>query len=134
MIQAGTNWRSFAGALLLLPMLLSALIPQGFMPTTTDDGYISVSLCTTEGLRTVLLNAQGVEVDPADQPNVPRDQRQTTNHCLFASFVALGLPEHGELAKPIAKSSVEVSKLTDFLLALRGSHRPVGARAPPVSA
>lgn len=132
--RVGKNWRSFTGALLLLPMLLSALIPQGFIPTTTDDGYFSVSLCTSEGLRTVLLNAQGIEVAPADQPNVPQDQRQTADHCLFASFVALGLPEHGKLAKPVANSSVEVSKLTDFLLALRGTHRPVGARAPPVSA
>ncbi|WP_150525363.1 DUF2946 family protein [Roseibium sediminis] len=134
MTGAGKKWRSIAGALLLLPMLLSAVIPQGFMPTTTEDGYISVTLCTTEGLRTVLLNEEGAEVSPAKGQDLPENQRRAGEHCLFAATVALSLPEQVRFQAPLELVSVSLEQLTDFDLSPQGPILPIGARAPPASA
>ena len=47
--------------LLLVPFLLTALLPQGYMPALQDDGRFTVTLCTGDGLKTVMLDADGNE-------------------------------------------------------------------------
>ena len=115
-------------------MLLSALIPQGFMPSTTEEGYISVTLCTTEGMRTVLLNEQGAEVAPLRVPDLPEEQRRAAEHCLFATTLALALPELFGVSERVDSVSRPVERLTDLPVLHRIAARPIGARAPPVSA
>ncbi|WP_198338282.1 hypothetical protein [Labrenzia sp. VG12] len=77
--------------LLLLPLLLAALLPQGYMPSVAEDGTFTVTLCTTDGLRTVTLDANGNEV-----PDAPADEDDPrAGHCLFASSSVLALLQSG---------------------------------------
>ncbi len=61
-----------ARLLLLLPFLVTALVPKGYMPDVRADGGFTVTLCTTEGLRTVTLDANGAEIPPGSDEDSPR--------------------------------------------------------------
>lgn len=113
---------------LLLPLLLVSLLPQGFMPAQTQEGWFTVTLCTADGLRTLTLDENGQEVpDPAGQP----DDQTGNNHCLFGNF---------KLFEASAPADVlPVLDLQDagnwpvsivFSLPARYRQKP-GARAPP---
>lgn len=123
--------RRVAATVLLLPLLLVALVPQGFMPTVSSDGWFTVTICTTDGLRTVTLDENGQEVPgPAGQT----DENAAGEHCLFTTLTVLAAPAdtglHGFLV--VRKSD---SWPYDSALFLPGKTRlPLGARAPPVLA
>lgn len=112
--------------LLLLPFLLVALLPQGFMPSVADDGTFTVTLCTSDGLRTVTLDANGEEV-----PDNPVDDEGGTGPCLFAGigqFATLyGAPDLPAPASAVRKASGLVQASPRVAL-YRGA---LGARAPP---
>ncbi len=73
-------------ALLLLPFLFTALVPQGFMPAVQADGGFTVTLCTTDGLRTVTLDANGLEIPAPSEDD--EDSSLARGHCVFAGVGA----------------------------------------------
>lgn len=125
------NYREMRQAvigLLLLPFLLVALLPQGFMPAVTDGGTFTVMLCTSEGLRTVTLDASGQEV-----PDGPAgDENGSSGLCIFAGigqFAAL----HAAPDLPTPASTVQkAAGLVPDSLHAAAYSGALGARAPPV--
>lgn len=124
-----------ARILLLLPMLLGLLVPQGYMPDVTQDGRITVVLCTSEGLQTVLLNADGTKAEADHQQ--PLGDGKSGPHansglCAFAAAaslaaIAVTLPELCLPRERVIHQPVPVK------LALKsGIPGRRGARAPPV--
>lgn len=114
--------------LLLLPFLLAALVPQGYMPAVAGDGTFTVTLCTSDGLRTVTLDASGREI-----PDGPVDDRDgASGPCLFSGLgqhatlqsapVLPGLAAAGQHEGGIVPGSLRAAAHTGIL----------GARAPPV--
>ncbi|GAB4523213.1 MAG: hypothetical protein Tsb0019_25170 [Roseibium sp.] len=114
--------------LLVLPFLLVALLPQGYMPALQDGGGFTVTLCTTDGLKTVTLDADGNEIpaDPSGQGDGAGD------HCLFAGLVSLALAQGTPELPDFARGG-----LPGAVLAGTGPMRAavtgrLGARAPPL--
>lgn len=112
---------------LLLPFLLSALLPQGFMPSLQKDQGFTVVLCTPDGMRTITLDADGKEL-----PSGPMggDEGKASNHCVFSGVGAVVvpvlasdsvLPVFASLASPFFAEAPRPSSLE------RGQN---GARAP----
>jgi hypothetical protein len=116
-------------ALLLLPFLLTALVPQGFMPSVQADGAFTVTLCTTDGLRTVTLDASGEEIpDPSEHDE---DGSSALEHCVFAGIGAfLDAPQATVIGARRDDAVVSVSAHHGIWLpaTIAGS---LGARAPP---
>ena len=113
--------------LLLLPLLLVSLLPQGFMPAVTDGGTLTVTLCTSDGLRTVTLDANGQEV-----PDSPVDDEDNgAGLCIFAGvgqFAAL----HAAPDLPTPASAVQkAAGLVPDSLRAAAYSGSLGARAPP---
>lgn len=122
------NVRAVAIALLLIPFVLTALMPQGYMPGKTADGGFTVTLCTADGIRTVTLDAEGRE-RPA--PAGPQDdQDRTHTPCVFAGIGAVlaaeTVPEPA--FPPPSPQPVPVWQETAWMPVGLG---PLGARAPP---
>lgn len=116
--------------LLLLPFVLTALLPKGFMPDVRADGGFTVTLCTTEGLRTVTLDANGVEIPPASDQDSPDDK--TSHHCVFASIGAFAVPGKVSFVfgqEEIARQPVSFSAHVWTASTSRGRNF---ARAPPL--
>jgi hypothetical protein len=121
--------RQTIGAILILPFLLVALLPKGFMPATTGDGWFTVTICTSAGLRTVVLDENGQEV-----PSNQNEDTPAGNYCVFSflssNFVSPDVttdclsPARGVLPGP-ARAQQPVRHKA-FI--------PLGARAPPVLA
>lgn len=121
--------RSAVSALMMLVVLVTGLIPFGMMPTRDADGHLTVVICTTEGLRAVMLDAAGREVPTQDD-----DTDGSSAPCLFATAVALatGSPD------PVWQPSLEVAAVprrpTGYGAPVsRLQPLPLGARAPPVT-
>ncbi len=118
--------RQRIGAFLLLPFLLVSALPKGVMPASTGDGWFTVTICTTDGLRTVVFDETGQEV-PTDQ----NEDTSTSNHCVFSFFgsdiVAPDIASGREfgvpaiLPWPVSTAQQIRRKITSRL----------GARAPP---
>ncbi|WP_420412316.1 hypothetical protein [Roseibium sp.] len=96
------------------------------MPASTGDGWFTVTICTTDGLRTVVFDETGQEV-PTDQ----NEDTSTSNHCVFSFFgsdiVAPDIASGREfgvpaiLPWPVSTAQQIRRKITSRL----------GARAPP---
>ena len=124
---AKTEVRQAVVSLLLLPFLFAALLPQGYMPSVAEDGTFTVTLCTTDGLRTVTLDADGNEV-----PAGTGEDDAHFGHCIFASVAtfallhqAADLPDAGSDRAPLFARQIPGLRLKAY------SNLP-GARAPPV--
>ncbi len=123
--------RQRISALLMLLALASSLLPPGMMPGRDRDGLISVVLCTSDGLRTVLLDQQGQPVDE----NGPADEEQHTaaGLCAFASVLPL------DLAKAPAPGLPAVAVRSAYRLpqpasaTVKAQVRTASARAPPLA-
>ena len=120
--------RQAVATLLLLPFLLAALLPQGYMPSVTEDGTFTVTLCTTDGLRTVTLDANGNEVP--DGPSEEGDSR--AGHCIFTSVASFALLQSAPDLPNIAAGAARRSTVLSPGLHPQAFTSRLGARAPPV--
>jgi DUF2946 family protein len=113
---------------LLLPLLLVALVPQGFMPTISSEGWFTVTLCTTDGLRTVTLDENGQEVpDPAGQSN----DQAAGEHCLFSTLTVFAAPFQADPHSfPVVRKSDDWPVTSSDAPPVKFK-RPPSARAPP---
>lgn len=117
------------GVLLLLPFLFVSVLPKGYMPDTSGDGFFTVTICTTDGLRTVLLNESGQEVPADENDNAPHGSL-----CIFSFLSAevlgpLALPEW-----PISEfRSLPWRTLADLQVRTETAG-VLGPRAPPIFA
>lgn len=115
--------------LILALFFLRALVPAGFMPdlAAAQDGVITITICTPQGISTILLDENGAPVDPDRTP-----EPQTGDHCWFASAGAIDLPETPRNPIP-ASLTQDVSHWSpqQTLYRERGTSGPLGPRAPP---
>lgn len=126
--RARTDLRQAVATLLLLPFLLAALLPQGYMPAVSEDGTFTVTLCTTDGLRTVTLDANGNEV-----PDAPADEDDSrSGHCIFAGSSVLALLQSGPDLPDVATAATRLSNIHAPGLRLQPFSSRLGARAPPL--
>ena len=125
--------------LVALTVLLSALIPAGFMPSlvTGQDGAgrVSVVICTGDGLKTVPFESI-FEGDPSD-PRIPTGEHDPHDGvCAFAwasNTVAVEAPILAAvLSQPLMKRAEGVQQA--FMLVHRATGPADRSRAPPVSA
>lgn len=124
-----------ARILLLLPMLLGLLVPHGYMPDVTPDGRITVVLCTSNGLQTVSLNADGTAV--GEDHTLPskggkEGSQVSSGLCAFAAAASLAVifSAPAEFSLPGQRL---VHQPVPVKLALKsGIPGRRGARAPPV--
>ncbi|MEP3046759.1 MAG: hypothetical protein ABJL55_01825 [Roseibium sp.] len=121
--------RQLVGALLLLPFLFASAIPQGFMPASTGDGWFTVTICTSDGLRTVVLNENGQEI--SDRGGVD-DTRTIKDHCVFSALanLAISTQPHNERF-PTAGAPLHWSVVSHDLIPDK-TNTQLGARAPPI--
>ncbi|MEM9634084.1 MAG: DUF2946 family protein [Pseudomonadota bacterium] len=120
--------KSVVAALLFLPFVLTAFIPQGFMPSVQAEGGFTVTLCTTDGLRTITLDANGVEIPPGSDEDPDTGAME---HCVFAGVGSfLDTVETPQVALPsvLAQQASVLRTITWWPSAVSGQH---GARAPP---
>ncbi|QFT70480.1 hypothetical protein FIU93_27090 [Labrenzia sp. THAF35] len=121
-----------ARLLLLLPFLVTALVPKGYMPDVRADGGFTVTLCTTEGLRTVTLDANGAEIPPGSDEDSPAEK--ASRHCVFAGVGAFAAPDRVQFLFVQEEISRQPASLPAKVWA---SSTPRGrnfARAPPLNA
>lgn len=115
---------------LLLLFVLRALIPAGYMPSTQalGEGHIEVVLCTSNGLRTIVLDADGKPAEPANHhPDAASD-------CPFGAVTtkAFLAPDSEFNAAEPARAESFVFNLHDLALQPPAQGPPLGSRAPPV--
>jgi len=113
--------------LLLLPFLFVALLPQGYMPTLTENGTFTVTLCTTDGLRTITLDASGNEI-----PEAPGDREEkAAGPCLFASVGQFAVLHSAPDLPAVRRAGLQQTVFVPggFQIALLSGR--LGARAPP---
>lgn len=122
--------RKAAVCLLLLPFLLLALLPRGYMPDVREDGTFSVTLCTSAGLKTLTLDAAGNEV-PADPAG---DDDGADRPCIFAGLTTLALHQGApDLPPAAAGNTATLGFASPAPHAVMRTGR-LGARAPPAAA
>ncbi|WP_417773416.1 DUF2946 family protein [Stappia sp.] len=114
---------------LVVLLVLSSLMPRGMMPGRDADGHISVVLCTSEGLRTVLLDASGREVEEPLNPDDP-DERHASL-CVFAPVVTALAAADISFDLPAPPASAPTRELQPAAFHPHWQGLPLGARAPP---
>ncbi|MEM5581315.1 hypothetical protein WNZ15_02560 [Roseibium sp. AS2] len=120
--------RKTAACLLLLPFLLLALLPRGYMPTVQEDGVFTVTLCTSSGLKTLALDAAGNEV-PASPAG---DDDGAERPCIFAGLTTLALYQGTpDLPAANAGNSAAIGFASPGPFGSVRTGR-LGARAPPL--
>ncbi|MTI00027.1 DUF2946 family protein [Roseibium sp. RKSG952] len=130
-IARKANWAKVVLRLLLLPYVLISLIPAGYMPDVADDGQISITICTTNGLQTLFLNEDGTF--DHGSPGGEEEPRTADALCAFSALyhVAVLQPDDPVPHVTAVKTRISAAK-SDTGVHLR-RFPPLGARAPPVS-
>ncbi len=121
--------RQMIGAVLLLPFLLVAVLPNGVMPAASGDGWFTVTICTTDGLRTVVLDESGQEV--------PVDQNEDARHgslCIFSLLSAELIGASALADLPTANDHTQLWSVQRDHISRRKVFNRLGARAPPILA
>lgn len=98
------------------------------MPSVQAEGGFTVTLCTTEGIRTVTLNANGVEIPPGSDEE---PETGAMEHCVFAgvgAFLEAGKQPEVALPDVIAQQKPFPQAIAWRQSAVLGQN---GARAPP---
>jgi hypothetical protein len=124
-----TSWafrsRPFAIWLALLPLLLRATIPVGWMPETV--GGTMLVICTAQGLSTIILDPDEKPVEPTKEDGSEHE----TAPCIFGATAHYFAPDFGE---PCLVRFAEFDRLllvrSDLRLS-RVAFGPQQARAPP---
>ena len=112
---------------LLLALILSGTVPQGFMRTTGADGT-SLVLCTSQGPTEVWLTASG-----DIQPDPPSEQTPTDiSDCLAITLSLVMVQARFETPARTAEFSPYSRVYIDRSNALIPAKTPLQPRAPPV--
>lgn len=111
---------------LLLALILSGTVPQGFMRSAADDGMMLV-LCTPNGLTEVWMSAEGDIHENAPIDHTASDQMDCLAITLSLVLVQSWLDA---LVNPAEFSPFRMT-LSDQRRALVVTHSPVQPRAPP---
>jgi hypothetical protein len=115
--------------LLLLPVLaVRLLVPEGFMPRFGDDHALSMQMCHGDGKSSVILRLLHQE------PAGPGDDEQGRHAapCIFAAAGPVAPPAPPVVTPDTATTPPAEPLPAAAVPALRLSHRPQSARAPPL--
>ena len=110
-------------ALIVLPLLLLSVFPQGTMAVRGADG-IEVVLCTGDGPLTILVDENGTPID---------DQHADVAGCdwvLLGQSIVLASALETSCAAPIVAE--RITGIDEGSTDLPSPHRTHAARAPPV--
>lgn len=123
-----TGWRVHLVRVLLAAFALRAIIPVGYMPdlTAVSNGVLKIVICSSDGIKTVALNADGT-------PAAPDRHGEAHKHpCAFSGIGGLILA--AAIAPPPPMSfDVREQSMPRYAADLL-DHRagpPLGSRAPP---
>jgi len=117
--------RAWLAALLVPLLCLRALVPTGFMPGMGTDGWVTLQLCTAQGLQQRL-----VPVNPPGGEPAPHAERSDCAYALAAS----ASPATEAPRVPNFVSIATLAVATNVAVAAAGSvARSQSARGPPAS-
>ena len=127
-------WRSVARVVIAL-FLLRAMIPVGFMPDlkALQDGRVEITLCTADGLKTVLAESPGHSKDSGQDRSSDSNKPVAGDHCPFGSVATQAVA----LAAAGTATSATDAYVGPVFPAFDPSPRdvaqgpPLGSRAPP---
>lgn len=97
--------RALTIGLVLVAMLTSALVPDGYMVDTNSDGAIVIRMCGETGGRLMLLDPHtGTLSTPDDtgEPAEPLPEDEAAPHCPFAMASAPAMPAPDGIALDFA--------------------------------
>lgn len=116
----------------LLLLAARAIVPAGFMPAADADGWITLQLCTTQGLeqRLVQVNPLGTASDPTGSEPAPHTERSDCAYALTTGASptpqAPGLPHFVSIAALVVAADTAVAATGPLA-------RSQSARGPPAS-
>lgn len=126
LISARTLRTRIAG-LLVVTFALRAIIPVGYMPDfgALSKGVLSVTICTTQGLKTISVDADG--------KTLPGKKHQDQNHpCAFAGIAQVAISV-GEIALSLTSYDDAEDQIPDLAVTLPPLRAgpALGSRGPP---
>lgn len=111
--------------LMLLALAFRAIMPQGYMPTVTADGF-AITICTPDGLQTIASSTS-----PSETP--ANSEHGSSDYCAFA--VAQSSAVTASNIAPLAPALIAVATLSTAPIADLTTHRlaapPPPSQAPP---
>jgi hypothetical protein len=119
---------AFAVALLCL----RALVPAGFMPATASDGWVTLQLCTTQGLeqRRVQVDPLGAAAEPSTGNPASHSER---SDCAFAVTASVAPTAESPRLPHFVSMAVVMVALDTAVAPARPLVRSHSARGPPAS-
>lgn len=122
--------RFVVSVLLVLAVLARALVPAGYMTQTSASGGIEIVICSGTDTETILVDANGVPIDPAEQPAT--DGGDT---CPFALAALTTLTETGTDLPDFIRLPTRLHPLLEADQRVRIAILAINAaRAPPILA
>lgn len=116
--------------LTVLLFLCRALIPVGYMPDFSGarEGTFSITICTTSGTSTILVDANGQAIEPSSGDHT---DNQECSFCLAASQTLMPAGQVPALVMSVAHRTVPLLHGNHALPPLPALGPPLGSRAPP---
>jgi hypothetical protein len=111
---------------LLASMMLRALVPSGWMPSSdpSADGSFIV-ICSSSEMKTIFVDGNGTPVEKDRHTAAP-------DSCIFGNAIAFGLPDAQPPSTPLA--SVESAPVAKLTLRVGAPVELYRVRDPPVPA
>ena len=125
------RWRAIVVPVVLTAWLLRAFIPLGFMPAAAEDGWVTLVICTGDGVSSITIDAEGRPVEPAApaEPVTGKHQEGPCPQSASAKFAAAAVTE-GALPSLHLRQIVLASAAEQAFIAHR-QPGALGSRAPP---
>lgn len=120
-------WRRFAAVTTLVAILLRAVVPVGWMPSTQLSVGVPIVICTGNGEKQIILDGNGRPIPAGEH----QDSNDTQRPCAFVAVASLTPPTPTSVPAPI---SIETAVVEFSESAAAGRHVPRSpwqSRGPP---
>ncbi|MFZ4762622.1 MAG: hypothetical protein ACOYK8_07390 [Alphaproteobacteria bacterium] len=117
-------WRHGFMLLLLLAFALRAFIPAGYMPSFNNQGVYSLTICSSDGGRNMVL------VDKDNQPIKPHKQQPPCVYAVGTDFTMVHVPV--AMLAAIIDGRVQQQRVKAFMLSLKQKFTVSSPRSPPI--
>lgn len=123
------GWRNIATIALLLAFAIRALVPTGYMPDerAAAVGSIKLVICSTAGMKTVVLLADGT---PTDEHSAPTVHEPCALGGLLGALALAPVPDYTQIERRCARHQSLSSAIRHATLTAVPC---LGARAPPLT-
>jgi len=120
-------WRRLAVVFALAAVLVRAVVPVGWMPSTQLSSGVPIVICTVSGEQHILLDADGHPIPGGEKHDANRGQAP----CAFAAVASLGAPSLSSFPVPILVEVGKVHFVHDAARVHRAIRTSWQSRAPP---